>query len=85
MPKFINRFGSSVKIKSLPEELLICICVGSLFDWGSPFEEVSEYNFGPSLVSMPLGYQEEDLALKSSVITNKDGLCLLILLKRFSN
>ena len=33
---------------------------------------------------MSLGHQEEGLALKSPVITHKDGLHLLILLKNFS-
>ena len=33
---------------------------------------------------MPLGHHEKDLALKLSVITDKNGLLLLMLLKSFS-
>ena len=58
----------------MQEELLVCICVGSFIDWENPFEEVSENNFDPSVVLMSLDHHEEDFALKSPVITNKNGL-----------
>ena len=57
----------------MQEELLVCICVGSFINWGNPFEEVSD-NFDPSVVTMSLDHHEEDLALKSPVITDKNGL-----------
>ena len=83
-PEFTHRFGWLVKVKSVQEELLVCISVGSFINWGNPFEEVSENNFDPSVVSISLDHHEEDLALKSPVITDKNGLCLLMLLKSFS-
>ena len=84
MPESTDRFGWSVKIKSIQVELLVCICVGSLINWGNPLEEVSENNFDHSVVLMSLSHHEEDLALKSPLITDKDGLCLLMSLKSFS-
>ena len=35
---------------------------------------MSENNFNPSIVSVSLDHQEEDLELKSSVTTDKDDL-----------
>ena len=58
----------------MQEELLVCICVGSFINWGNPFEEVSENKFDSFVVSMSLDHHEEDLALKSPVITDKNGL-----------
>ena len=84
MPEFTERFGLLVKIKSIQEEILVCICVGSFINWGSPFEEVSKNNFDPLVILMFLGHHEEALALKSPVITDKDGLPLLMSLKCFS-
>ena len=79
-PDFIDRLGWSAKIKSIQEELLVFICIGSFTNWGNQFEEVSENNFDLSVVLMSLGHHEEDLTLKSPVITDKDGLQLLMLL-----
>ena len=67
----------------MQEDLLVFICVGSFINWGNPFEEDGAKNFDPSLVLMSLGYDEEDLTLKSPVITDQDGLRLLMSLKRF--
>ena len=50
----------------------------------TPFEEVSENSFDPSVVFMSLAHHEEDLALKSPAITDKYGLHLLISLIRFT-
>ena len=58
----------------MQEELPVCICVGSFINWENPSEEVNENNFDPSVVSMSLDHHEEDLALKSPVITDKNGL-----------
>ena len=33
-----KRPGLSVKIRSIQEVLLVCICVGSLICWEKPFE-----------------------------------------------
>ena len=68
----------------MQEELLVCICVGSFLNWGNPFEEVSEKNFDPSIVSMSLDHHEEYLALKSPVTTDKNGSRLFMTLKGFS-
>ena len=68
----------------MQEETLVCICFGSFINWKKPFEEVNDNNFDPSVVLMSLGQKEEDLALKSPVITHKDGLRLLMSLKSFS-
>ena len=82
-PEFTDRFGWTIKIKSIYEELLVCICVGSFIIWENPFEEVNENKFVHPVLLMPLGHREEDLALKSPVITHKDGLRLLMSLKSF--
>ena len=69
----------------MQEELLVCcICVGFFFNSGNPFEEASENNFYPSVISMSLDHYEEDLALKSPVITDKNGLRLFISLNSLS-
>ena len=83
-PEFTDRFGWLVKIKLVQKELLVCISVGSSINWANLFEEVCENNFDPSVVSISLDHHEEDLALKSPVITDKNGLCLFMLLKSFS-
>ena len=67
----------------MQEELLVCICVDSFINWGNPLEEVIENNFDPSVVSMSLDHHEEDLSLKSPVITDKNGLRSFMLLKSF--
>ena len=66
------------------EEEPVCKCVGSFINWVKPFEEVIEKSFDPSLVLMSLDHQCEDLALKSPVITDNDGLRFLISFKSFS-
>ena len=81
-PEFIDRLGWSVKNKSRQEELLVWICVGSFINWEKPFEEAVENSFVPSAVLISLGHQEEDLALKSPVITDKNGLRLFISIKK---
>ena len=50
------------------------ICVGLLINWEKPFEDVNESNFEPSVVWTFLVHHARDLALKSPVITVKDGL-----------
>ena len=51
---------------------------------GNPFGEVSENNLDPSIVLMSLDHHEEDLALKSHVITDENGLRSFMSLKSFS-
>ena len=68
----------------MQEELFVCICVRPFINWGNPFEEVGVNNFDPSVVSMSLDYHEEDLPLKSPVITEKNGLRSFMWLKSFS-
>ena len=74
-----------MKIKLIQEVLFIWICVGSFISSESSLEDVSENNFNPSIVSVSLDHQEEDLELKSPLITDKDGLRLFMYLKTFSN
>ena len=50
----------------------------------NPSKEVCENKSVPSVVSMSLDYQEEDLALKSTVITDKYGLGFFISITGFS-
>ena len=51
-PVFTGKFGLSVKIKSIHEELLVCVCVSLFINCENPFDEVSENNFDPSVVLM---------------------------------
>ena len=67
-----------MKIKLIQEGLFIWICVGSFISSESSLEDVSENNFNPSIVSVSLDHQEEDLELKSTVIADKDGLRLFM-------
>ena len=64
--------------------LFIWICFGSFISWENLLEDVSESNFNSSVVSLSLDHQTEDLGLKSPVITDKDGLLLLMPFKKFS-
>ena len=45
--EFIYKFVCSLKIKSIKEELHICVYVRSVINWGNPFDEVSENKVGP--------------------------------------
>ena len=67
-----------MKTKPIQEELLVCICVGPLINCQNSFEDVCEHNFVPSEVLISSDYQDEDLALKSPVITDTVGLHLLM-------
>ena len=60
------------------------MCVGSFINWVTPLEDVSENVFNSSIVLVSLDHQEEDLELKSPVITDKDGLRLFMSFKKFS-
>ena len=80
-PEFTDKFGWSVKIKSIQEELFVWICIGSLINWEKTFEDVNENNFDPFLVQKSFVHHARN-ALKSPVITAKDGLNLLISLKK---
>ena len=71
--QFTDRFGWSVKIKSIQEKLLVCKCVGSFINWETPFADVNESNFSPSEVLMSSDQQYHVLALKSPVTTDKNG------------
>ena len=63
-----------MKIKQIHKVLFVSVCVGSFSNLDSPLEDISENNFNPSIVSVSLDHQEEDLELKSSVTTDKDDL-----------
>ena len=47
-PLLITKLGSSVKIKSIQEELFLLTCVGSLIFWWKPFDGLNEKSFEPS-------------------------------------
>ena len=70
-------FGWSVKIRSIQAELFFCIWVGSFISCWNPSEEVCANSLAPSVVLMSLDHQEDNLALKLPVITDKYGLQLL--------
>ena len=84
-PLLVTKLGWSVKIKSMQEELLVWMCVGSLTIWWKPFDVLNEKSFVASNESMPLDHQEVDLTLKSPNMTDTDGLRLLMSDKRCSN
>ena len=67
----------------MQEELVVCTCVGSFINWANRFEEVSGKDFDLSVVLMSLDQHKEDLALKTPVITDKNGLRSFLSLKRF--
>ena len=68
----------------MQEELLVCKCVGSFINWETPFADVNESNFSPSEVLMSSDHQYDDLVVKSTVITNKNGLDSFMLLESLS-
>ena len=70
----ITKFGWSVKIKLIQEELFLWTCVGSLIIWWKPFNILNEKSFEPSNELMSLDHQEVDLAVKSPNMTETDGL-----------
>ena len=71
-------FGWFENIKSIQEGLFVWILVDSFINWEKAFEGVNEYKCDPCIVFMSLHHHEEDLALKSPVFTDKDGLRLFI-------
>ena len=75
--QFTDRFGWSVKIKSIQEKLPVCKCVGSFINWETPFADVNESNFSPSEILMSSDHQHGVFALKSPVITDKNGVIFL--------
>ena len=70
-PDSISKLGWELKIKSIHEEELFKICVGSLISWCKPFCEVTASIFLPSSLVISLLYQLLDLALKSLRATIK--------------
>ena len=68
-----DKFGWSVKIKSMQEELFLCIWVGSLITSWNPLQDVNKNNFLPSVVLISSNHQEEHLALNSPVTKVKYG------------
>ena len=79
-PVVTDQFGWSVKIKSLHEKLFVCICGGSLRKpiWWSKWVKFLSF----CCIDV-LTHHEEDLALKSPVITNKVLFYLIQASKRF--
>ena len=58
--EFTDKFGRFVNIKSIQEELLVLISVGSFINWEKPFEDVNEYKCDPSIALMSLHYHQEE-------------------------
>ena len=56
-PEFITKFGCDVKIKSIHDELLSKIWVGSLITCLNPHWEVKDSSFLPSKVVLSLEHQ----------------------------
>ena len=83
--EFTDKFGWFVNIKSMQEELFVWIWIGSFINWEKPSENVDEYKCDPSVVFMSIHHYEENLALKSPVTTDKDGLRLFMSLKGSPN
>ena len=73
-----DKFGWSVKIKSMQEELCLFRWIGLFIICWNALQDVNESNFVPSVVLMSPHYQEEDLALKSPVTKVKYGFRWLI-------
>ena len=69
-PEFTDKFGWSVKIKLIQEELLVCKCVGSFNNWETPFADVNESNLSCSEALISSEHQYDDVALNSPVITD---------------
>ena len=72
-------------IKSIQEELLACKCVGSFINWETPFVDVNESDFSPSEVLMSSDHQYDNLALKSPVITDINGLVFFYVAQKSLN
>ena len=53
-PKFIDKLGWSVSIKSMQGMLFAWICVGLFVNWEKSFEDVNEETFHPSVVLISL-------------------------------
>ena len=68
----------------MQEQLPVCICLVHSLIEKIHLRKLVNKKLDPSVVSMSLHHNEEDLELKSPVITNKDGLRSFISLKRFS-
>ena len=64
-PDSIIRFGCDVNIKSMQEEELFKIWVGSFMIWLKPKLAVKMSIFYPSIFVMLLAYHQFDFALKS--------------------
>ena len=72
-----DRFGWSVNIKSMQEELCLYIWVGSFIVCWNPLQDVNESNSVPSVVLMSSDHQEVGLALKSSLAKVKIWFSLI--------
>ena len=73
-PELTDKFGWSVKSKSIQEELCPRICVGSCINWEKPFEDDDEKSFKLSVAIQDT--QEKSLTLLFYVT----GIELILLL-----
>ena len=68
VPLSITKFGWFMKIKSIHDEELESMWVGSYINCSRPWIEVTESICTPSLLDMSYLYQFDDRALKSPII-----------------
>ena len=71
-PDSIRTLGWELKIKSIHEEELFKVCVGSLIFWSKRFCEIIASVFLPSSTVISLLYQLLELVVKSPRATNKE-------------
>ena len=79
------KFGWSVNIKSIQEEVCGSRWVGCDISWWNPYTLVRDSSCVPSIVVLSLVHQTEDLALKSPKIMVNKELQKVVSLKTFSN
>ena len=84
IPELTERFGWYIKIKSMQEELRLCIWFGSFIICWNPVQDVNESNLVLSMVLISSDHYEEDLALKSPVTKVNYGFRLFIPRSSFS-
>ena len=73
-PNSVIKFGCDVNMRSIHEEQLCKICVGSFINWCYPNWGVTFSNAFLWDVVLSLQYQTLDFALKSPIATRRKGL-----------
>ena len=81
MPQSITNLGCDVKNKSMQEDDVSKICVGSLIIWCKPLCDINVPIFAPSKLVLSVMHQLRNFLLKSPNITTKNGSKLVALSK----